>query len=134
MQALSFVRTHHRASSASKLGPLLSECYTTVSTHTCKHTLPCKSIIYIADLDHIQNVGPRRRTSLPLRLGSLPSESYTTTSVRSHNRTSIPLRLGPLPRECYSMESTYKCSYTLHTRVMSAKHILTTCKCRPVVY
>ena len=61
-----------------------------------------------------------RRTSIPLRLGPLPSECYTTASVRTHHRASIPQRLGPLPSECYSMTSTYE-----FTRVLSAEQIST---------
>ena len=54
-----------------------------------------------------------RRTSIPHRLGPLPSECYTMASVRTHHRESIPHRLGPLPSECYSMVSTLTCRYTL---------------------
>ena len=96
--------------------------------HTCRHILPCKSIVCRADLNCIQNVNPHRRTSLPLRLGPLLSGCYTTTSVRTHDRASTPLRLGPLPSECYSMASTYECMHTLYTRVLSAKHISTAYK------
>ena len=39
MQDLSSIRTQHRTSSASKLGPLLSECYSTASTNECGYTL-----------------------------------------------------------------------------------------------
>ena len=79
-----------------------------VYTLTCRHTLPCKSIVCRADLDHIQDVDPHRRASLPHRLGPLPSECYTTMSVRNHHRESIPLRLGPIPSNCYSMAYTYE--------------------------
>ena len=81
-----------------------------------EYTLACKSIFYRVYFDRIQNVSPHHRTSLPLRLGELPSEFYTTTSMSTHHRASIPLRLGPLPSECYYMESTYEYRHTLHTR------------------
>ena len=116
MSALSSLRTHHISSMPLRLGPLLSECYTKVSTLSCRHTLPCKSIVWRADLDHIQNVNPHHRKYLPLRLGPLPSDCYTTMSVRTHHRESIPIRLVPLPSECYSMVSTYECRHTLHIR------------------
>ena len=122
------MRTHHRPSIPHRLGPLPSEFYTTVSTLTCRHTLPSKSIVCRAELDRRQNVGPYRRTSFQLRLGSLPSECYTTTSVKTHHRESIPLRLGALLSECYSMVSTYECSHTLHTRISYREHILTSYK------
>ena len=61
-----------------------------------------------------------RRTSIPHRLGPLPSECYTTTFVRTHHRASIPHRLGPLPCKCYSMVSTYECRNTLHISVLFA--------------
>ena len=131
MQALSSMRTHRRPSIPLRLGPLPSEYYTTVYTHTCRNNLPCKGIICREDLNRIQNVGPHRRTSLPLRLGPLPSECYTTASMRTHHRASIPLRLGPLPSECYSMVSTYECKHTLHTRVLSAKQISIAHQCQP---
>ena len=105
MHSLSSVRTHHRPSIPLRLGPILSKCYTMISTLTCRHTLPCKSIVYREDLDRIQNVGPHHRTSLPQRLGPLPSDCYTMTSTRTHHRESIPLRLGPLPSECYTTTS-----------------------------
>ena len=86
MLVLSSTRTHCRPSIPLRLGPLLSECYTTISTLTCRHTLPCKSIVYREYLDHIQTVGPRRRESLPLILGPLPSDCHTMASMRTHHR------------------------------------------------
>ena len=83
--------------------------------------------LYSISRPHI-NVDRHHRTSFPLRLGPLPSECYTTTSMRSHHRKSLPLRLEPLPSECYFMASTYKCRYTLHARVMFAKKISTAFK------
>ena len=58
VQALSSTRTHCRPSIPLRLGQLPSECYTTVSTLTCRHTLPSKSIVCKADLDCIHNVSP----------------------------------------------------------------------------
>ena len=101
--APSSVRTHRRPSIPLRLGPLPSECYTTVSTLTCRYTLPCNIILFWAYLNRRQNVDPHFRTSIPLRLGPLPSECYTTTSMRTHHRASIPLRLGPILSECYFM-------------------------------
>ena len=114
MQEKTSMRTHRRPSIPLGLGPLLSEVYTTVYTHTCRHSVSSKSIVFKEDLDHIQNVIPHHRTSLPLRLGPLPSECYTTESVRTHHRESLQLRLGPLQSECYSMVYTYKCGHTIH--------------------
>ena len=128
---MSSMRAHRSPSIPLRLGPLPSYFYTTVSTLMCRYNIPCKSIVYRADLNHIQNFGPHHRTSIPLRLGPLPSECCTTTSVRTHHRESMPIRLGPLPKECYSMVSTYKCRHTLHTILFSTEHILTTCKCQP---
>ena len=113
MQALSSVRTHFRPSIPLRLGPFLSECYTTVSTLTCRYTLPCKSIVCRSDLVRIQNFIPHRRKSIPLRLGPVPTECYTMSSVRTHHRPSIPHRLGPLTSECYTTVSTLTCRYTL---------------------
>ena len=53
------------------------------------------------------------------------SIAYT---MSAHRRTSIPHRLGPLPSECYSMASTYECRHTLHTRVLFAEQISTSVK------
>ena len=130
MQDLSSMRTHHIPSIPLRLGPLLSHFYTTVSTLTCSHTLPCKSIVCKIDLNCIQNVDPHHITSLPLRLGPLPSECNTTTSVRTHHRASIPLRLGPLPSECYYMESTYEYRHTPYN-IIFLEHITTTYQCHP---
>ena len=70
----------------------------------------------------------QRRTSIPHKLGPIPSECHTTTSVRTHHRSSILVRLGTLPSEFYSLVSTYECRHTLHTRVLSTKKISTAYK------
>ena len=65
------------------------------------------------------------RTSIPHKLGPLPSECYNTKFVRTHHREFIPHRLEPLLSKCYSMAYTYECRHTLHTRVSSTEQIST---------
>ena len=62
MSFLSSVRTDRRASIPHRLGPLLSECYSTVYTTECGYS-PCESNIYKASLaskdhSHEQSVIP----------------------------------------------------------------------------
>ena len=85
-------------------------------------------VLSIEKIFTIYTMSTHRRTSIPHRLGLLPSECYTTASVRTHHRASIPHRLGPLPSKCYSMVSTYECRNTLHIRVISAEKISTAYK------
>ena len=85
-------------------------------------------VLYSEQISTAYTMSAHRITSIPHKLGTLPSECYTTSSVRNHHIASIPHRLGPLLSECYYMVSTYECRNTLHTRVLSVKQILTTYK------
>ena len=128
-----------------------------------QYTLSCKSIVYKEDLDCIQNVGPHRRTSLPLRLGPLLSECYTMVytltcrhtlpcksivyredldriqNVGPHHRTSLPQRLGPLPSECYtttSMRTHHRSSIPLRLGPLQSKcySLTSTYECRHTLH
>ena len=85
-------------------------------------------VLSVEKISTAYTMSAHRRTSIPQRLGPLPSECYTITSVRNHHSESIPHRLGPLPSIFYSMVSTYECRNTLHTRVSSVEQISTTYK------
>ena len=86
------VTTHHRTSIPIRLGPLPSECYYMVSTYECRHTLHTRVL-------SVENISNAYKMSV-------------LSSVRTHCRASLPLRLGSLLSECYSTLSTIECGYS----------------------
>ena len=88
--------------------------------HSCVGILYHVRVLSTKQISTAFKMSTQHRTSIPHRLGPIPSECYTTTSIRTHHSASTPHRLGPLLSECYSMVSTYECRHTLHTRVSSA--------------
>ena len=113
MPSLSSMRTHRRPSIPIRLVQLLSDFYTTVSTHTCR-ILFQEIVLSVEHILTTYTMLTHRRTSLPLRLGPLPCEFYNMTSMRTHHRASVPHRLGPLPGEFY-YDVCEDSSYSIHT-------------------
>ena len=102
-----------------RLRPLPSEFYTTASVRT-HHRESIHSQASVIRWNLHSCVG------ILYHVRVLSTEQILTAfKMSDQRRTSIPCRLGQLPSECYYMASTYESWHNIHTRVFSVGPSLT---------